>query len=236
MLDKQSLIVGYDTRRGEPRAKPKKKLPVLGERGDCVDCSACVSVCPTGIDIREGLQMECIGCAQCIDACDTVMDKLGKRRGLIGYTSQDRLAGNPGRLLRARTLIYPALLVVFASLLAWSIGSRASTEISVGRVAGPSFVELPGGKVAAAVRLRLENESAETRHYTITVNAADATLRSPPRWEAKPRRAIDIPLYIDVPRGSFVHGRRSLEILIADGAGFHRAMTVTLLGPEGVLP
>jgi cytochrome c oxidase accessory protein FixG len=233
LLDKQSLIVGYDARRGEPRAQPKKKLPVLGERGDCVDCSACVQVCPTGIDIRDGLQMECIGCAQCIDACDTVMDKLRKPRGLIAYTSKDQLAGKARRFLRPRTLIYPALLAVCTSLLVWSVGARATTEVSIGRVAGPSFVELPGDKIASAVRLKLENETSEERHYTISVRTPDAVLRSQPRWDVKSRRALDIPLYIDVPRASFVHGRRSIELQIADDAGFHRVVAVTLLGPEG---
>ena len=115
LLDRQSLIIGYDTQRGEPRNQPKKKLPVVSS-GDCVDCAACVAVCPTGIDIRDGLQMECIGCAQCIDACDTVMTKLGRPQGLIRYTSQDALAGKRARMLRARTIAYPAMLLLAGGL------------------------------------------------------------------------------------------------------------------------
>jgi len=140
LLDRQSLIVGYDASRGEPRGKPKKRLAVVGERGDCVDCAACVTVCPTGIDIREGLQMECIGCAQCVDACDGVMDKLGKKRGLIRYTSQDELAGKARRVLRVRTVIYPALLVFAAGLLAFGVATRGSAEVWIERITGPSFV------------------------------------------------------------------------------------------------
>ena len=115
LLDPQSLIVGYDARRGEPRGKPIKHLPVADDRGpavargDCVDCGACVAVCPTGIDIRDGLQMECIGCAQCADACDTVMTKLRRPGHLIGYTSKAALAGAPTRLLRPRMIAYPSL-------------------------------------------------------------------------------------------------------------------------------
>ena len=236
LLDRQSLIVGYDARRGEPRAKPKKKLPVIEQRGDCVACNACVQVCPTGIDIREGLQMECIGCAQCIDACDTVMAKVGKPLGLIGYTSQDQLAGKARRVLRARTIIYPALLMLFAALLVVSVGSRPVTTISIGRVVGPSFVELPDGQISAAVQLKIENGSDARRSYQITVRAPDAALRSQPRWEVAAHRALDISLYIDVPRTSFAHGRRSLELAIEDGAGLHRVITVTLLGPEGARP
>ncbi|HEY5934074.1 MAG TPA: cytochrome c oxidase accessory protein CcoG [Kofleriaceae bacterium] len=236
LLDRQSLIVGYDARRGEPRAKPKKRLPVIAQRGDCVACNACVQVCPTGIDIREGLQMECIGCAQCIDACDTVMAKLGKPPGLIGYTSQDQLAGKVRRVLRARTIIYPALLTAFAALLVWSVGARSVTTVSIGRVAGPSFVELPDGKISAAAQLKLENGSDDRRWYQIAVLGPDAALRSQPRWEIAAHRAVEIPVYIDVPRTSFVHGRRSLELSIEDGAGFRRTITVTLLGPEGARP
>jgi cytochrome c oxidase accessory protein FixG len=234
LLDNQSLIVGYDVTRGEPRGKPKKKLPVVGERGACVDCGACVAVCPTGIDIRNGLQMECIGCAQCIDACDAVMDKLGWARHLIGYTSKDRLAGKTGRLLRTRTVIYPVLLTIVATLFTWSIRTKATTEVFVERTSGPSFVDLPDGRVAAQLRLKIENETDEVRHYTITlVNAPDATLRSvQPTWQAKPRHAIDVPLFIDLQPATFVAGKRKVHLRIDDGAGFERIVEVTLLGPE----
>ncbi|MDQ3364096.1 MAG: cytochrome c oxidase accessory protein CcoG [Myxococcota bacterium] len=239
LLDRQSLIVGYDAERGEPRGKPKTRLPVLGEaRGDCVDCNACVTTCPTGIDIREGLQMECVGCAQCIDACDVVMDKLDRPRGLIGYTSQDVLAGKPRTLVRVRTIIYPAVLVLCASLLGWAIGTHATTEITIGRVAGPAFIELPDGKVASALRIKLENESDERRRYTVTLRDAwDCKLRTPQtRWEIRPRKSMELPLFVDVPRSTFVHGRRDVYLRIDDDAGYQRVIKVTLLGPEGTTP
>ncbi len=238
LLDRQSLIVGYDERRGEPRVQPKlRKLPVIAEpkpAGDCVDCGACVTVCPTGIDIRQGLQMECIGCAQCIDACDGVMDKLARPRGLIGYTSQAVLAGAAKRLIRARTLAYPVLFVIAASLLGWAVGTRAATEISIGRIEGPSFIELPDGQISSSVRIKVENESDAARHYTLTIgDAADARLRTQPRWEVRARKSVEIPLFIDVPRESFRNGQRRISMRIDDEAGFHRVLTVTLLGPEG---
>ncbi|MBL9017902.1 MAG: cytochrome c oxidase accessory protein CcoG [Myxococcales bacterium] len=235
LLDKQSLIVGYDEARGEPRTKAKKSLPVLEEpRGDCVDCSACVSVCPTGIDIRQGLQMECIGCAQCIDACDAVMDKLERRRGLIGYTSQDRLAGKRGRLLRARTVIYPALLALVVGLFVLSIGTKSAAEVFVQRATGPSFVMLPDGRVASQVLLKIENETDELKNYTITLaETPNATLRSPqPRWQVKARKASDVPLFVDSPPEAFVGGKRTAHLRIDDSEGFQKIVTVTLLGPE----
>jgi cytochrome c oxidase accessory protein FixG len=239
LLDKQSLIVGYDAARGEPRGKVKKRLTVLDQpRGDCVDCSACVSVCPTGIDIRNGLQMECIGCAQCIDACDAVMDKLERRRGLIGYTSQERLAGKRGRLLRARTVIYPALLALVAGLFVVSIGSKSAAEVFVQRTTGPSFVVLPDGKIASQILLKIENETDEPKSYTVTLaETPNATLRSPQaRWQVKPRKAIDVPVFVDSERGAFVHGKRTAHVRIDDSTGFQKIVTVTLLGPEGSAP
>ena len=170
--------------------------------------------------------MECINCTQCIDACDTVMDKVGKPRGLIGYRT-------PGKLLRTRTIVYPALLAIAASLLVWSISTRGVTEVTVGRISGPSFVELPDGTISSAVRLKLENESDETRHYTISIREPDAKLRSPqPRWDVKAHKSIEIPLYVDVPRASFVGGRRRAYLYIDDSGGFHRVVKTTLLGPE----
>jgi cytochrome c oxidase accessory protein FixG len=227
MLDRQSLIVGYDAKRGEPRGKPKK-LPVVG---DCVDCSACVATCPTGIDIRDGLQMECIGCAQCIDACDTVMDKLKRPRGLIGYTSKDALAGKAVRLIRARTIVYPVLLVLAAGLLAWSIAEKSSAVIAVERVTGPSFFELPDGTIAAQTRLRIENSSDERRRYTIWLGDPALKLRSPASWEIEARGSVAAPVIVDVPRDGFRAGKREITVNIAGDDGFHRAVAVTLLGP-----
>jgi cytochrome c oxidase accessory protein FixG len=235
LLDRQSLIVGYDATRGEPRTKPKKKLPVVG--GDCVDCSACVSVCPTGIDIRDGLQMECIGCAQCIDACDSVMDKLGRNRGLIRYTSQDELAGKPRRVWRPRTIIYPALLLIAAGALAWSVQARESTEVWIERIQGPSFVELPDGRISSQARIKLENASdSERRYHLLLVESPGASLRSNHMWTIKPRKSLQIPLFIDVPRDSFTGGKRKVYLRIHDSGGFERVVTLTLLGPAGATP
>jgi cytochrome c oxidase accessory protein FixG len=234
LLDRQSLIIGYDGRRGEPRGQPRKRLPVVGARGDCVDCGACVAVCPTGIDIRDGLQMECIGCAQCADACDVVMDRRGTGRGLIGYTSQDRLAGLPSRLVRARTIIYPALLVAIGGALIWGVATRPATEITLERISGPAFVVLPDGTVSAQARVKIENESDAAVHYTIALGAGstDLRLRSAASWEVGARASLVVPVFVDVPPATFVGGTRVAPLQIADSTGFHRVVLVTLLGPE----
>ncbi|MEO6773665.1 MAG: cytochrome c oxidase accessory protein CcoG [Kofleriaceae bacterium] len=236
LLDRQSLIVGYDTQRGEPRMHVKKSLPVVG--GACVDCSACVATCPTGIDIRDGLQMECIGCAQCIDACDAVMDNLHRPRGLIRYTSQDELAGQPRRLLRVRTVVYPALLAVALAGLVFATTTRADTEVWVDRITGPAFVDLPDGKVSSQLRLKIENRSDARQLYTITlVDMPLGELRSPlPVWEANAHKSIDVPLFVDLPRSAFVAGQLHARVRVSHEGGFTKVMGLTLLGPDGGTP
>jgi cytochrome c oxidase accessory protein FixG len=238
LLDRQSLIIGYEAGRGEPRGKPKKHLPVIGERGDCVDCGACVAVCPTGIDIRDGLQMECIGCAQCIDACDAVMDKLQRPRHLIGYTSQEQLAGKSRRLLRPRMIVYPSLLAIVGSLLVWSIVARAPAEVTTLRNEGPSFVVLPDGRIASQVRLKIENDTAELRRYVVSLyGARDAALKSAlPFWEIKPHRAKEIPLFVEADASTFTRGQRRVHLHVFDDQGFARIVPITLLGPMGAEP
>jgi cytochrome c oxidase accessory protein FixG len=233
LLDRQSLVVGYDAARGEPRRQPKKRLPVVGDHGDCIDCGACVAVCPTGIDIRDGLQMECLGCAQCIDACDAVMDKLSRPRHLIGYTSKAQLAGAPRRLLRPRLIVYPALLAVVSSLLVWSIVGRATAEVTTLRGDGPSFVSLPGGRIAAQVRIKIENATAEPRHYVVSLaGAPDAALKSPLAiWKIKAHHAQEIPLFVEAAAATFTRGQRKVYLRVNDDHGFERMVPITLLGP-----
>jgi cytochrome c oxidase accessory protein FixG len=234
LLDRQSSIVGYDATRGEPRTKKKKSLPLI-QGGACVDCHACVSVCPTGIDIRDGLQMECIGCAQCIDACDSVMDRLSRPRGLIRYTSQDELAGLPHRLLRMRTIAYPVMLAIAVVGLVWTSGTRSDTEVSVERITGPAFVELPDGQVSSRLQLKLENRAEEHRTYRFELVATPGgTLRSPlPEWEAASHHAFDVPLFVDLPRSAFIGGEARAHIRITSNAGFVRVLDATLFGPDG---
>jgi cytochrome c oxidase accessory protein FixG len=138
MLDADSIIVGYDSRQGEPRAKVNQ-----AGRGACVDCSLCVQVCPGGIDIREGLQSECIGCTACIDACDSIMDKVKQPRGLIRFTSLNELEGRPTRVFRPRMLVYSAALVLLTTLLLYLTITRTPISLECERLVKP------GGQIAA---------------------------------------------------------------------------------------
>lgn len=216
LLDKQSLIVGYDTRRAT----------------DCIDCKKCVAVCPTGIDIREGLQMECVGCAQCIDACDPIMKKVGKPTGLIKYTSQDELAGKARSFLRGRVIVYPLLLVAALTGLVIATRSSGDTDVWLDRISGPSFVDLPDGRVAAQVLVKLENRGDTARTYKFELQST-GSLRSPlPAWDVAAHRSIQVPLFVDLAHRDFVDGKAHARIRVFRDDGWAHELDATLLGPS----
>ena len=171
MFDKDTLIVSYDEARGgdeRGRAKLAAGLKTRERRqqsgvGDCIDCGYCVQVCPTGIDIRNGLQIQCISCALCIDACDTIMDSLGWPRGLVGYTSERKSeTGQQARLLRPKVIGYAAVLVLAVGLLAWSVSHQAAFDLSVAQVREPIFVQLSDGRIQNSYEIKVNNKTNRT--------------------------------------------------------------------------
>ncbi len=237
LIDRQSTIVAYDAGRGEPRGKAGKRsaaLAVVEPRGDCVDCNACVATCPTGIDIRNGLQMECVSCTQCIDACDAIMDKLKRPRGLIRYTSKDILAGKPKKILRPRTMVYPALLAIVGGLLFWQLRDRPAAEVWVLRNTGAGFAVLGDGRVSSQLPLRVENRTEAPRTYTVELVDAPMFEQASPRApiELAPRGTTVITLVTLAAPDVFVHGERKVQIRVRDDAGFEKVVGATLMGPE----
>jgi len=230
LLDRHSLIIGYDAARGEPRGKKG-----VAGAGDCVDCRACVNTCPTGIDIREGLQMECIACAQCIDACDAIMGRLDRPTGLIRYTSQEQLAGGARHLMRVRTLIYPALLaVVLGGFLYLLLASRPTAEVVVLRGEGAPFSVLPDGRVSTPVRLKIENRTDTGHRYRIELtDAPDAQLIIPLAELPVAARASTVaPFFVLSFADSFEAGERRVTVRVHDERGLVAERVATLLGPE----
>ncbi|WP_282338346.1 MULTISPECIES: cytochrome c oxidase accessory protein CcoG [Pseudomonas] len=170
MFDKDTLIVSYDPRRGETRGPRKKSVDYKAQGlGDCIDCTMCVQVCPTGIDIRDGLQIECIGCAACIDACDTIMDKMNYPRGLISYTTEHNLSGQKTNLLRPRLIGYAVALVAMIVLFAYAISARPLVQIDVlkDRVL---YRENEEGRIENVYTLKLMNKA---QHDVTLVIEAD---------------------------------------------------------------
>jgi cytochrome c oxidase accessory protein FixG len=174
MFDKDTLIISYDEKRGEPRGGRKRSVDRHDAGlGDCIDCTLCVQVCPTGIDIREGLQYECIACAACIDACDSVMDKMNYPRGLVRYTTEHALKSEKTHVLRPRMFVYSALLLVLISALISSMALRTPIILDVIRDRNTLYRELPGDLIENSYTIKLINQNNDERVFRLSVTGVD---------------------------------------------------------------
>jgi cytochrome c oxidase accessory protein FixG len=229
LLDGDSLVVGYDATRGEPRGKANEP-----GAADCVDCKRCVVVCPTGIDIRNGLQMDCIACTACIDACDDVMDRLDRPRGLIRYDSQNGLAGKERRLIRPRMYVYAALGAAGITAAGFAFGKRVDVEANMLRVTGAPYV-LEGDRVRNALHVHLVNKRAETTTFEIepVKVAANVDFLLPIRSVTlAPLGSVDLPLFASVARADY-HGEFPVSVVLRPkSAGKPVIVTAPFLGPE----
>lgn len=185
MLDQHSLQVTYRSERGEPRG-PHKKDATWEGRGDCIDCNACVTVCPMGIDIRDGAQLECINCGLCIDACNEIMDRVGRPRGLIAYDTDAAVAARSTgqkaiyKFVRGRTVYYAVALTIVAGLTTWGLLHRTALDVHVLRDRNPLYVTLRDGSIRNGYTLKIANRSFATEEATITFAGIDGVqLKSP---------------------------------------------------------
>jgi cytochrome c oxidase accessory protein FixG len=258
LLDQSSMIISYDPPRGEPRGKLGKQkrqalqeknkpeaertvgLDVLQMHGDCIDCGECVTTCPTGIDIREGLQLECVGCAQCIDACDKIMERIGRPKGLIRYTSQEALQGKAPGILRPRVFIYAALwTVVFGSFL-FALTNRSMADVTPIREKGRPFVVLDDDTILNQLRLKIVNRDSVAHAYTVEVaEPAGVTLAlqggSP---TLQPGESQTNSIDLTAPFDMFTTGRLDVRLVVRDGNEivaeeiFQMKGPFTLSGPD----
>ncbi|MBD9416589.1 cytochrome c oxidase accessory protein CcoG [Pseudomonas sp. PDM16] len=200
MFDKDTLIVSYDPRRGEHRGPRKKTADYKAEGlGDCIDCTMCVQVCPTGIDIRDGLQVECIGCAACIDACDAIMDKMNYPRGLISYTTEHNLSGQKTHLVRPRLIGYATALVAMIGLFAWAVASRSLVEVDVlkDRVL---YRENEEGHIENVYTVKLMNKAQRDLTYVISVEGIDGIeYEGKSEVKAAAGEVLSIPVELSIP-------------------------------------
>ncbi len=174
MIDKDSLIISYDTARGDPRGKRKKtEDPAEKGLGDCIDCTICVQVCPTGIDIRNGLQYECIGCAACIDACDEVMDQMGYEKGLVRYTTENELNGQKTHLLRPRVILYATILALITAGTFISIYNRMPLAMDVIRDRNSLFRETNQGLIENVYILKIMNMAKDPHSYNLSIDGVE---------------------------------------------------------------
>ncbi len=177
MFDQDTLIVSYDETRGERergRGKRKKNEDHKAKgMGDCIDCQQCVQVCPTGIDIRDGLQYQCIACALCVDACNEIMDKMGYDRNLISYTTENNLQGRKTKILRPRFAGYSFVLIVMVSALVYFLAARDSIELNIIRDRSALFKEASDGRIQNSYTLRIMNKSQDEGKYEVSVSGID---------------------------------------------------------------
>jgi cytochrome c oxidase accessory protein FixG len=204
MFDKDTLIITYDTARGEPRGPRRRGTqPTAGTLGSCVDCTWCVQVCPTGIDIRRGLQYECIACAACIDACDTVMDKMNYPRGLIRYTTENALEQRPTRILRPRVVMYACLLGVLMVSFGVALALREPVALDVIRDRNALYRLLDDGRVENVYTLKIMNKTESTHRFAVTVRGAGTLGLDPSPADFVVRSGDVFPAAIRVRRDAY---------------------------------
>ena len=224
MFDKDTLIVSYDVRRGEPRgpagaSASRAATAATVPKGDCIDCTLCVQVCPTGIDIRNGLQYECIGCAACVDACNGVMDKIDLARGLIRFTSEQGLDQGwnarqiASRVLRPRVLVYVALLAAIVAAFAISLVMRTPLMVDIIRDRGSMGREVGDGLIENVYRLQVMNTAEKAHSFEVRVSGLPGLAVDGGdlvQVDAASTRAV--PLRIQVPRASLAKGSHTIEV------------------------
>jgi cytochrome c oxidase accessory protein FixG len=230
LYDADTVLVGYDQKRGEPRGSAG-----TAGAGDCVDCYRCVSVCPTGIDIRQGTQMECVGCANCIDACDEVMLKLGRAPGLVRYDSQRGFETGKRRFLRSRVAVYGVLMLMGLLAFGFAVLGRTPFEANLARAPGRSYT-VEDERVHNVFQLHVVNKRPGPRTFKIAVlgpQEADTTVGQT-EVALESFADVKIPVHVFVPASAFKPGEKTqLSITCADPDGeLTRVVTATLLGPS----
>ena len=246
MLDEHSMLVTYRWRRGEPRGSHKRGQSWAG-RGDCVDCNTCVAVCPMGIDIRDGNQLECINCALCVDACNHVMDRVGRPRGLIAYDTLTGLADPSGegragwrrlRLLRPRTVLYAASIGLVGAVMLATLLTRGDTATTVLRDRNPLFVQLSDGSFRNGYTVKIQNKRHEARRFRILAEGLPGAVLSTVGGDTghiavEPDRLRMLRVYVAAPLAATPGPVTDFEIVAADLAtGERYAHATTFRRPE----
>ena len=217
MFDKDTLTISYDAARGENRGPRKRDAkPADVGLGDCIDCQLCVQVCPTGIDIRDGLQMECIGCAACIDACDSIMDKMGYARGLVSYTSEHQLQGGSIQLLRPRLIGYSAVLLVMIAALVVALVGRPMVSLDVTKDRG-MFRENSQGLIENIYSLKVINKTQQRQDYRLElVDAEGFKLQGKTEISLAPGEISDIPVSVALLADKPASSSQTLRFKVTD--------------------
>jgi len=219
MFDKETLIISYDEQRGEPRMRGKKRREAEAP-GDCIDCTLCVQVCPTGIDIRDGLQYECIGCAACIDACDEVMDKSGMPKGLIRYTTENALQGKPTHIIRPRTVIYFCILMLLVSAFAFALFNRSAIDMNVIHDRNSFYRVVNATTIENVYTLKVMNKGTTTATYEVSASGLDGLEvlfgMNETELVAEPGQLVEVPIKIRAAKGVANKKIHTIEVTVSN--------------------
>jgi cytochrome c oxidase accessory protein FixG len=234
MFDKDTLIISYDAERGEPRGGRRKNVdPSEAGLGDCINCTLCVQVCPTGIDIRDGLQYECIACAACIDVCDQVMDRMEYPRGLIRYTTEHSLKHKQAHVVRPRIIVYGVLLLALVSGTVWSMTTRVPLRADLIRDRNALYRELPGDVVENVYTLKITNMDDVPHRYAMTVlnnDAVEVDLARPLELAAEEVAGVSVRLRIPKAAGQGVQ-TLDIELQASDDPSIRKVIKAKALMP-----
>ncbi|KDE38545.1 MAG: cytochrome c oxidase accessory protein CcoG [Nitrincola lacisaponensis] len=216
MFDQDTLVISYDEARGEKRGKRKKDSDFRAEGlGDCIDCHACVNVCPVGIDIRDGLQYECVACGACIDACDEIMDKMSYPRGLVRYTTEHSLNGKPTKLLRPRLIGYFAAVIIMCGAFIYVLSNRVPIEFEAIRDRGALFNEVSGNLIQNVYTLKIANKEQVERVYRISVEGLEGLrLINEPEVRISAGELLDYPIRLQIDRNNLSQANSAITFTV----------------------
>jgi cytochrome c oxidase accessory protein FixG len=233
LTDRHTIMVTYDTRRGEPRGRIVSRDTHGAARGDCVDCHQCVTVCPTGIDIRNGIQLECINCTACMDACDGVMTRLGRATGLIRYTSHAAIAGGRSRLFTPRVAGYAAVWIVLVSSAVVLLASRRNVDVLVLRQPGTLYATLADGEVANFYQVQVFNRTAHPISFTIRASSPHGASLTPlgPLDQVGAYGQLDGRMMLRVATSALAGPSTPVRFVVRTGDGTEQSIESAFLGP-----
>ena len=222
MFDKDTFIVGYDTQRGEDRGPRSRKAdPKALGLGDCIDCNLCVQVCPTGIDIRDGLQYECINCGACIDACDQTMVRMGYETGLINYTTEHRLAGHKTKILRPKLIGYGTVLLLIVGLFFAQIATVDPVGMNVIRDRNQLSRENVAGEIENTYTLKIINKTQQPQEYTLSVSGlSDASWYGKQTVQVAPGEVLNLPMSLGVNPENLSSPVSTIQFILSDSEQF----------------
>jgi cytochrome c oxidase accessory protein FixG len=256
LLDKNSIVVAYDHKRGEPRGKLKKaddhdckctdckedgacksinaKFEEYIKQGDCIDCFACVRVCPTGIDIRNGTQLECVNCTACIDACDDIMLKVDKPKGLIRYASENSISNSIKLKFNARIKAYSAVLMLLLSLLAFLLISRTDLDVTLMRTAGMTFTKLPDGSLSNLYNLKLVNKTHKDIDFKLKLEnlPGEITLVGSGELKVKKEDYSNLQFFVKLKKEDLTNWKTEVKIGMYEGEKKIKTIKAKFIGPE----